>query len=202
MSFCPDQSSTGPLSFGMETFSIFLGDVLATVFVAGAAYFLVWLLKYPGFRVGANWTFVGWDMNKMGRFPNASDEGEMEFMPNVAVTSRDMGVKKIMFAVWVCERPDTDHGEFLGKLDLPAAGVPVEARTTGGDLLKFPGPRIRRPAAEFQRVTNFPIFVQTSDGQFFKARSPGNEPTGLARFRDRVQNFVDGIRRWIFDKLG
>lgn len=27
-------------------------------------------------------------------------------MPNVAVTSRDMGVKKIIFAVWVRERPD------------------------------------------------------------------------------------------------
>jgi hypothetical protein len=197
------QSSPGPLSFWMETLSIFLGDVFASIFVGGSAYVIWWILKYPGFRVGANWTFVGWDVNKMGRLPNATDAGEMEFMPNVAVTSRDMGVKKIIFAVWVRERPDpTDPGEILGKHDLQAAGVPPEARTTGGDLLKFPGPRIRYPAAKFQRIMNFPIFVQTTDGEFFQAQSPGNQPKGIARLRFDVQDFVDGARRRIFSRLG
>jgi hypothetical protein len=52
--------------------SIFLGDVLATIFVAGGAYFFWYILKYPGFQVGASWTYSGWDASKMGRLPNES----------------------------------------------------------------------------------------------------------------------------------
>jgi hypothetical protein len=127
----------------------------------------------------------------------------MEFMPNVSVKSRDVGIKKIVLAVWVRERPDPiDPGETLGKHDLQAAGVPPEARTTGGDLLKFPGPRITYPKAKFQRIINFPIFIQTSDGEFFQAQSPGNQPKGIAKLRFSVQDFVDGVRRRIFSKLG
>jgi hypothetical protein len=203
MFLSPDQSSTGPLSFWMETLSIFLGDVFASLFVGGSAYVLIWLLKYPGFRVGANWTYVGWDVSKMGRLPNETDSGEMVFMPNVVVRTRGTGISKTIAVVWVRERADpSDPGDILGKHDLQAAGVPEEARTTGGDLLKFPGPEIRYPTAKFQQIINFPIFVQTADNHFVKAQSPGNQPKGLARFRFWFQDFVDGVQRWIFNKMG
>jgi hypothetical protein len=83
-----------PFPFWLETFSIFLGDVLATIVIAVSASILWYVLKYPGFRVGANWTYIGWDMRKMGRFPNDSDTGTLKLMPNISVTSRDMGVRK------------------------------------------------------------------------------------------------------------
>ena len=94
------QTSPNPFPFWQETLSIFLGDVLATIFVAGSAYVLWYLLKYPGFRVGANWTFVGWDAQKMGRLPNESDTGALTLVPNISVTSHDMNVKKVIAAVW------------------------------------------------------------------------------------------------------
>jgi hypothetical protein len=40
--------------FVLETLSIFLGDVLATAFIALVAYVVWYVVKYPGFRVGAN----------------------------------------------------------------------------------------------------------------------------------------------------
>jgi len=79
--------------FWWETFSIFLGDVAATAVVAVSAYTLFYVLKYPGFRVGANWTFNGWDVGKMGRFSNESDDAPMELRPNVSVVSRNTGDK-------------------------------------------------------------------------------------------------------------
>jgi hypothetical protein len=53
------QTSPNPFPFWLETLSIFLGDVLATLFIGTATYVLWYLLKYPGFRVGANWSYGG-----------------------------------------------------------------------------------------------------------------------------------------------
>ena len=195
--------SPAPLSFWMETLCIFLGDVFAVLFL-GASSFLAWyILKYPGFRVGANWSWVGWDYAKMGRFPNEMDEGNIEFVPNVSVTCHDTNVKKVICAVWVRERADVHNpGVILGHLDLRRAGIPVEARTTGGEPLNLYGPTIVHQASKFQQIINFPIFVQTSDNEFYKASSPGNSPKGMAKFRLRVQSIVHATKQRLFAKLG
>jgi hypothetical protein len=196
------QTGSSPFPFWWETFSIFLGDVLASIFVGGGAYLLWYILNYPGFRVGANWSYTGWDIQKMGRFPSESDSGKLQLMPNVAVTSRDMTVKKIISAVWVRERADLrDPGHIHGRLDLKQTGIPVEVRTTGGDLLNLPGPSIMCDASQFQKITNCPVFVQTSDGEFYQAMSPGNQPKGIVRLRYKTQDFVSYAKQWLLQKL-
>lgn len=198
--FC--QTSTSPFPFWSETFSIFVGDVLATLFVGGGAYILWYIVKYPGFRVGANWTFIGWDFRKMGRLPNDTDTGDLELMPNVSVTSRDMSVKKVITAVWVRERADVnDPGQIHGVLHLNQTGMHVDSRTTGGDLLSFPGPKIACQMKEFQSIFNCPIFIQTSDGEFYQAESPGNMPKGVAKFRYKVQKIVYAAKQRLLRKL-
>lgn len=196
------QTSPTPFPFWPETFSIFLGDVLATIVVAGGAYVLWYLLKYPGFRVGANWTYVGWDVQKKGRLPNESDSEKLVLMPNISVTSHDLNVKKVISAVWVRERADvTNPGEILGHRDLQQEGVPVETRTTGGDLLRLTGPQIDCPASAFKRITFFPIFVQTSDGEFYQAESPGNAAKGIVKLRYQIQKNVYTAKQRILSKL-
>jgi hypothetical protein len=196
------QETQAAFPFWLETLSIFLGDVLATVFVAGAAYAFWYLMKYPGFRAGANWTSVGWDAQKMGRLPNEADTGKMVLMPNISITSHDIQIKKVIAAVWVRERADiNDPGEILGHRDLQREGVPVEARTTGGDQLRLTGPKIECQASAFKRITFFPIFVQTSDGEFHKAESPGNAARGIVKLRYRIQNGVYAVKRRILAKL-
>lgn len=196
------QAVSLPFPFWLETLSIFLGDVLASVFVAGAAYFLWYLLKYPGFRIGANWTYVGWDVQQMGRLPNESDTGKLVLMPNIAITSHDMNVKKVISAVWVRERADIDNpGEILGHRDLRRDGVPVEIRTTGAEQLTLSGPTIECQASAFLRITRFPIFVQTSDGEFHKAESPGNAASGIVKLRYKIQKSVQTAKQRILAKL-
>jgi hypothetical protein len=196
------QTGPNPFPFWWETLSIFLGDVLASIFIAGGAYMLWYLLKYPGFRVGANWSYTGWDIQKMGRFPSESDAGELHLMPNIAVTSREMTVKKIISAVWVRERADLrDPGRIHGRLDLKQMGIPAEVRTTGGDLLNLPGPSIVCDASQFQKITSCPVFVQTSDGEFYQATSPGNMPKGIVKLRYKTQDFVYYAQQWFFQKL-
>ena len=197
------QSTSSPFPFWPETFSIFLGDVLATIFIAGGAYVLWYILKYPGFRVGANWTYTGWDAQKMGRLPKETDTGELVLMPNISVTSRDMTIKKVITSVWVRERADlSDPGEIYGVLHLSQAGIPVEVRTTGGDLLRLTGPRIICQASKFQRIFLCPIFIQTSDGEFYQAESPGNMPKGITRLRYGMQKFLHSAKQRVLRKLG
>jgi hypothetical protein len=192
-----------PLSFWRETLSIFVGDVLASVFVAGGAYFLWYLLKYPGFRVGANWSFSGWDVAKMGRLPNGSDNVSMSIMPNISVVSRDPTVRKIVASVWVRERADVHNpGMVHGVRHLQRDGVPPELRTTGGDLLAFYGPSIQCNANKFEQISNCPIFIETTDGEYFQAQSPGNTPKRLAKLRYRIQDFVYIAKQRILTKLG
>jgi hypothetical protein len=189
--------------FWWETFSIFLGDVAATVFLALSAYALFYLLKYPGFRVGAGWSFSGWDSRKMGRFPNASDDAPMELWPNVSVVSRDTDVKRVIVAIWVRERAEVvDPGEIYGVRHLHKEGMPAEHRTTGADPLNLPGPKILCKASQFQKITHTPVFMQTSDGRFHKAQSPGNPIKGIAKLRYRVQDASDAARQWFLEKLG
>jgi hypothetical protein len=196
------QTNANPFPFWQETLSIFLGDVLATIFIAVGASVLWYILKYPGFHVGANWTYIGWDVKTMGRLPNESDAENLILMPNISVTSRDTNIKKVISAVWVRERADvTDPGEILGHLDLQRAGIPPEVRTTGGDLLNLRGPTIECRASAFRRVTFFPVFIQTSDGEFYKANSPGNNPKGIARLRYKCQKLMDEAKQRLLRKL-
>jgi hypothetical protein len=198
---CGPQNGS-PLSFGWETFSIFLGDVFAATFLSVGAYAVWYLLKYPGFHVGANWSYIGWDATKMGRLPNDSDVGKLVLFPNVSVTSRDTNIKKVISAVWVRQRADImDPGEILGHVDLQQS-VPVEIRTTGGDLVKLAGPRIECEARDFRRITSFPVFIQTSDGEFYQATSPGNLPKGIAKMRLQTQKLAYEVRRRIRRRLG
>jgi hypothetical protein len=197
------QPTATPLSFWMETLSIFVGDVLASVFVAGGAYFAWYLLKYPGFRVGANWSFSGWDVAKMGRLPGGSDDVSMSLMPNISIVSRDATVRKIITSVWVRERADVHNpGVIHGVRHLQRDGVPPELRTTGGDLLAFYGPTIQCNANKFGQISNCPIFIETSEGEYFQAQSPGNSPIRLARLRYRIQDFVYIAKQRILTKLG
>jgi len=197
------QTAPKAFPFWLETFSIFLGDVLASIFIASAAYFLWYILKYPGFRVGANWTYTGWDANKMGRLPNDSDTGVIQLMPNVSVVSLDMSMRKIIVAVWVRERKDLhDPGEIHGMLDLKRSGMPAEVRTTGGDVLSLPGPTIQCEASKFGRIFNCPIFIQTSDGEYYQAESPGNAAKGIVRLRYWAQNRLNVAKRWALSRLG
>jgi hypothetical protein len=191
-----------PLPFWLETLSIFLGDVFAAFFLSVAAVIFWYVMKYPGFRVGANWTFTGWDFQKMGRFPGESDEGSMEIMPNISVTSRDMTIKKVIVGVWVRERADVNNpGKIAGHLDLKRAGMPIDARTTGGDILNLPGPRIPCQAHDFARFIKIPIFIQTSDGEFHQAQSPGNPLEGLRKIRYKCQDIFHAAKQWIQRKL-
>jgi hypothetical protein len=196
------QTSPNPFPFWLETLAIFLGDVLATIFIGTGAYVLWYVLKYPGFRVGANWTYIGWDIQKMGRLPNESDSGNLGLMPNISVTSRDMTVKKVITAVWVRERADlSDPGVIHGVLHLNQAGMPAEVRTTGGDLLNLPGPRIMCQASQFQRIVYSPIFIQTSDGEFYQAESPGNMARGIVKVRYEIQKFLHATKQRLLRKL-
>ncbi len=192
------QTSPAPFPFWLETFAIFLGDVLASIFIAIGAYALWYILKYPGFRIGANWSYTGWDMQKMGRLPNESDNENLELMPNISVTSRDMTIKKVIVAVWVRQRADViNPGEIHGVLHLNQAGIPLEVRTTGGDVLNLPGPRIPCQASKFRRIVNCPVFIQTSDGEFYQAESPGNVPKGIIKLRHEVQRSLHAAKQWL-----
>ena len=186
-------------SFFLETLSIFLGDVFAVGFVALIGYVFWYLLKYPGFSVGASWSFEGWNVKQMGRFPNESDSGPMKFTPNISVTSYDPNVKKLIHSVWVRERADVfNPGDILGKRDLLQDGVLPEWRTTGGDLLKLSGPVITCKASEFHKVVNTPIFIETSDGIYYKATSVGNNPKGILKFRYQCRNAFHRVRLQLF----
>jgi hypothetical protein len=196
------ESGANPFPFWLETLSISLGDVLATIFIGSSAYVAWYVLKYPGFRVGANWTYLGWDLQKMRRLPNESDTGSLELMPNISVTSRDLTVKKIIASVWVRERADVnDPGEIYGVRHLQREGVPPEVRTTGGDLLSLTGPRIVCQASKFQRIFYCPIFIQTSDGEFYRAQSPGNSPKGILKLRNQIQDFAHAVKQRLLGKL-
>jgi hypothetical protein len=196
------QGSSNPFPFWLETLSIFLGDVLAVICVGIGTYIGWYTLKYPGFRVGANWTYIGWDFQKMGRLPNESDVGTLELMPNISVVSLDLTVRKVISGVWVRERADIhDPGEIHGHLDLKRAGVPVEVRTTGGDLLSLTGPKIGCQASEFHRIFHSPIFIQTSDGEFYQAESPGNTAKGIVKMRYEIQKFLHDAKRRLLRKL-
>jgi hypothetical protein len=194
------QANPSPFPFWEETFSILLGDVLATVVILGASVLWFIVMKHPGFRVGANWTYIGWDSEKMQRLPIESDVGELTLIPNIAITSRDMSAKKIIAAVWVRERADVSNpGTIYGVHHLQH--TPLEERTTGGDILRLMGPRIVCPASKFQQIFNCPIYIQTSDGEFYKATSPGNLPEGIVKLRYNIQSFLDTVKRRILSKL-
>lgn len=185
--------------FILETLTIFLGDVLATAFIASVGYFVWRLLKYPGFRVGATWSFTGWNIPQMGRLPNASDPGTMEFTPHIGVSSYDTDVKKLVHSVWVRERADSyNPGTILGHRDLHLDGVPTQERTTGGDVLILQGPKIVYPTAKFHEILNSPVFIQTSDGAFYRAESEGNTTWGLLRLQHRARNALHKFKEQIF----
>lgn len=183
-------------SLFFQALANFLGSVFAAAFV-GLVGYLAWrILRFPGFRVGASWSFTGWDLRAMGRFPNQSDSNPMRFIPNISVTSYDDSVKKIIHSIWVRERADpVDPGKIWGHRDLQREEIPPEIRTTGGDPLRIDGPVISGEASLLHTVINCPIFVETSDGSFYRAESVGNAPSGPARFRYRCKNALYAARR-------
>jgi hypothetical protein len=65
-------------------------------------------------------------------------------------------------------------------------------------LLKLHGPTISFPASKFQEVVKYPVFIETSDGAFYKAESVGNAPEGLTGFRHRCRNTLYKARRQVF----
>lgn len=179
-----------------QAFANFLGSVFAAAFVALAGYLMWRILRHPGFRVGASWTFTGWNHRAMGRFPNQTDLNPMQFVPNVSITSYDDTVNKIIHSIWVRERADpVDPGKIWGHRDLQREQIPPEMRTTGGDPVRIDGPVISGPASQFHEIINCPVFVETTDGAFYKAESAGNAPTGLVRFRYRCKNALYAARR-------
>ena len=185
--------------FILETLTIFLGDVLATAFIAIVVYVVWYILKYPGFRVGASWSFKGWSVKQRGRFPSESDTEPMVLTPNVSISSYDTSVKKLVHSIWVRERADIyNPGEILGHLDLQRSFVAVEQRTTGGDVINLHGPSINCVASQFHKIVNFPVFVQTSDGTFYRAESVGNTATGILRLRYRARNTLYKIKQQFF----
>lgn len=185
--------------FLSEILAIFIGDVLATIFI-GLSGYLAWrVLRHPGFRVGASWSWKGWDMKTKGRFPAASDNDPMELRAHVGITSYDPDVKRIVHSVWIRQRADvSDPGTILGHRNLQREGIPQEERTTGGDPLQIDGPTIVCPASKFHEVVNCPIFVQTSDGTFYNAESVGNNPEGIIRLRYRYRNALHRARQQFF----
>jgi hypothetical protein len=190
------------LSFWWETLSIFLGDIAATVFLASLAYVLFYLLKYPGFRVEANWSSSGGDLRETGRPPGNSDNAPMEVWPNVSVVSRDTDVKKVIVAISVRERADETNPDEVHGVHRLQEDTPIEHRTTGADPLKLIGPRISCNASNYQRFSNMPIFIETSDGRLHRAQSPGNPIKGIAKLRYRIQDFSDAAMQSILSKLG
>jgi hypothetical protein len=196
------QTSSAPFPFWPEMWAIFVGDVLAVLFVTGTTSFLWYLVKYPGFRVGANWIPIGWDIQEMKRLPNESDAGNFGLMPNISVTSYDMNVKKVITVVRVTERADpSDPGEIHGVLYLSET-MTVDARTTGGvGLLKLTGPRIMCQGGKFRQIFHSPIFIETSDGEFYQAESPGNAVKGIAKLRQDIQKIFYSAKQRILIKL-
>jgi hypothetical protein len=189
--------------FLLETLAIFVGDVLATAFIALIAYLAWRVLKYPGFRVGASWAWEGWNVQQMGRFPTASDSGPMLLRPQISITSYETSVKKVIHSVWVRQHADPQNpGTILGHRDLQREGVAAERRTTGADPLHVIGPEISADASRFQEIVNFPVFVQTTDGAFYKAESVGNAAEGMNRFRYRARNALYRARRQASSLLG
>lgn len=123
----------------------------------------------------------------------------MVCMPKIAVNSYDPRLKKIIHAIWVRERSDPyDPGTIFRKRDLQSDDVACQDRTTGGDLLRFDGPCIPCDASNFHTVVNCPIFIQTSDGVFYKAESVGNMAKGVLRLRYRGRNVLYKIRKQLF----
>lgn len=196
-------------SFIFQALANFVGSFLAAVSIAFLGYLFWRILRYPGFRVGASWTFEGWSVQAMGRFPNESDSSPMRFKPNINVTSYDDSVKKVIHTVWVRERADVfDPGKIWGQRNLQRDDIGTELRTTGGDPVILDGPIISAPASQFHAIVNCPVFVQTSDGNFYKAESIGNTATGITRFRYRCKNALYeakrqyvGIKKLIRQKL-
>jgi hypothetical protein len=189
--------------FLVETLAIFVGDVLASTFIASIAYLAWRVLKYPGFRVGTSWAWEGWNVQQMGRFPTASDSGPVLLRPQISITSYETSVKRVIHSVWVRQHADPQNpGTILGHRDPQRDGVAVERRTTGADPLHIIGPEISADASRFREIVNCPVFVQTSDGAFYKAESAGNMAEGLTHFRYRAKNALYRVRRQFSSLLG
>ena len=142
-----------------------------TVAIIIAAYVELRLRWYKrNLRIGANWSWEGTVRN---------DPTHMILYPNVGIISHKNAPKLIVNSIWVRERKDISNpGQIYGRLDLTPLFLPNQ-RTTGGDPLNFNGPKIKckNLTVEAAKVMRCPIWIQTSDNQWFKAQSPGNAPS-------------------------
>lgn len=149
-----------------ETFSGISVAALVTLYVERR---IKWIEK-KSLYVGANWS---WDVI------GAKGQDYVVLHPNVSVISRTKAPKLIIHSVWVREskpskKPSKTPAPIYGHFDLTKAGMTHEKRTTGGDPLYIEGPRIDCEKVEMLRVMRYPIWIQTSDNQWFKAQSMGN----------------------------
>jgi len=159
-----------------------LVGVTAAVAAAALIGLIVWLFRAFGqvtsLRVGANWTWEG----------TAPDPTYMTLHPNINVVSRTNAPRKIVHSIWVRESKSTRRpGTIYGKVDL-INSVPVQNRTTGGDPLNLVGPTIKckNLKVEVERVMNCPIWIQTSDGKWYRAQSMGNPPSFAERIKIKL----------------
>jgi hypothetical protein len=144
------------------------GLTVATIVATYVELRLRWYRKH--LRIGANWTWEGLARN---------DPSHILLHPNVSIVSHKNAPKLIVHSVWVRQRKNISNtGQIYGHLDLTQAAppIPIDKRTTGGDPLFFEGPRIKSKnlTVEVSKVMHCPIWIQTSDNQWFKAQSPGN----------------------------
>ena len=160
----------------------FILGVAIAVSATAVAGFTVWLFRVirqcASLRIGANWTWEG----------TSADPAYMKMHPNINVVSRPNARKQIVHSIWVREfKSSRRPGEIYGKIDLVGT-VPEEKRTTGGDPLNLVGPTIacQNLTTEVEKAMRYPVWVQMSDGQMYKAQSAGNPP-----------GFAERIRVWI-----
>jgi hypothetical protein len=150
--------------------------VAATAFVGFVVWLFKWLRQSTSLRIGAGWTSA-----------RATDPECVTMHPNVSIVSRPNAPRKIVHSIWVRESKNIyKPGTIYGKIDL-ADTMPVEKRTTGGDLLSFVGPTITCSKAQIPTVMRCAIWIQTTDNTWYKAQSMGNPPKLAERLRLRVR---------------
>jgi hypothetical protein len=149
--------------YGIETLS---GLTVIAVAAAYAEVRVRWWYK-RSLRIGANWTWEGTD---------PKDNNFIFLHPNINIVSYSNAPRLIIHSVWVRERQDIKKpGQIYGHLNL-TDHMGAEKRTTGGDPVNIAGPRIRckNLKTEVSKVMTCPVWIQTSDNQWFKAQSTGN----------------------------
>lgn len=154
------------------------GALVAAVIFGLSTWILAAIRRSASIRVGANWTLDG-----LGSQP-----GFIRMHPNLNVISRRNSPKLIVHSIWVREsKSNRKPGNIYGKIDLTSSTA-ASHRTTGGDPLNLTGPIIICPneQSNFEKALKYPVWIQTTDNQWFKAQSAGNPPALAERIRSKL----------------